>query len=157
AHRRRCPSIAQQVLHPRRNQLMLRALYELANEEGLLADPEFEPKPVAWRIRVSAGGKRLGQVETTYYVPPSDGKKKAKPVAKTYRVPRQPGRTSGDFAFFFCDKAEYVVGQIAPSDPDLKAAEKRKKKEDKLAARHDLFQEQVRSCAEATKDEGAIA
>lgn len=136
---------------------MLHALYELAQDEGLLADPDFEPKPVAWLIRVNDAGKLVGKIESTYYTPPAEGKKKPKPAAKTFRVPRQPGRTSGDLAFFFCDKAEYVVGQIAPGDPDLKDVAKRKKKEAKLESRRDLFIEQVRACAESIDDAGAAA
>lgn len=135
---------------------MLQALFQMARDDGLMADPDFEPKPVAWLVRVGDGGKLLS-IESTVTVPPASGKRKPKHVAKTFRVPRQPSRTSGDCAFFLCDKPEYVFGLIAPADPDLKDAAKRKRKTQKLPARQALFIEQVRACADATDDEGAIA
>ena len=93
--------------------MILEALYRLAQQEELMSDPDYEIKPVAWLVRVGPGGDLLG-IESTHYLPEQTGKKKPKPQAKNLRVPRQPIRTSGDRAFFLCDKAEYALG----TDPE---------------------------------------
>ena len=126
--------------------MILQALYELADDEGLVQDPDFEWKPVSYIVQLDEQGKFLGFVDT-HYTPPQEGKKKPKPVAKSYLVPRCGGRTIKDRAFFFYDKAEYVFG----IDPDGK------READKLESRAGLFREEVRQCAEATGDPGARA
>jgi CRISPR-associated protein Csd1 len=126
--------------------MILEALNRLALAEGLTEDPDYEMRPVAWLVRVQPGGEGAAFLPT-HYTPDPVGKKKPKPVAKAFSVPRQPGRTSGDRAFFFCDKAEYVLGR----DPaGARPAEK-------LAVRSALFREQVRACAVATGDEASAA
>jgi len=125
--------------------MILQALYRLAQAEGLIGDTDYEWKPVAWLIRVGQDGELLG-VEGTRYIPPvEEGKKKtARQIAESFLVPRQPVRTSANFAFFLCDKAEYVLG----IDPDGKRSEK------KLRERADLFLEKTEACAKATQDAG---
>jgi len=90
---------------------MLQALYQMAQDEGLLEDLDFEPKPVAYLVRVGDGGKLLG-IEGTYTTPPTLGKKKPKPIAKSFRIPRQPTGRSGTKAppAFLVDNAKYVFG-----------------------------------------------
>ncbi|MCP4662526.1 MAG: type I-C CRISPR-associated protein Cas8c/Csd1 [bacterium] len=138
--------------------MILRALCDLAEDEELMGDPDFEWKPVAYLVRVGEGGKYLGCADT-YEVPEVDetqegkgkGRKKPRPVAKTFKVPREPGRTSGDRANFLIDKAEYALGIDPETDPaKVRAAEK-------LAKRFALFRERVAQCLEATGDAGVAA
>jgi len=129
--------------------LILQALYELAKAEGLMEDPDFERKPVAWLVRVDKDGRQLG-IQGTHEVQtePVPGRKKPpKPVPKRFVVPRESSRTSGDRALFLFDKAEYVFG----IDP---VGERPK---DKLALRFNLFREGVKKCLDATRDDGVKA
>jgi CRISPR-associated protein Csd1 len=126
--------------------MILQALYRLAQREGLLADADYEPKPVAWLIRLDPTGRLVG-IEGTHTLPEAGGRRKPRPVPATFSVPRHALRTSGDRPQFFCDKAEYVLGV----DPDGRRTEER------LRRRSALFRDQVRQCAEATGDEGASA
>lgn len=135
---------------------MLQALYQMALDEGLMKDPDYEPKAVAYLVRVGDGGKLLG-IESTRTTAPVKGKAKPKLVPTKMLVPRQPIRTSGDVAFFLCDKCEYALGLIAPTDPDRKNPIKLAKKETKLCTRHQLFRSQVEECARVTGDPGATA
>lgn len=130
--------------------MILEALYRLAEHEELVADPDFEVKPVAWLVRVGADGGFLG-IEGTHFLPAAEGRRKPKPRVKNMRVPRQPIRTSGDRAFFLCDKAEYALGLDPETNPTKRRAPK------KVATRFALFREQMRDCANATKDEGVLA
>jgi CRISPR-associated protein Csd1 len=126
--------------------MILQALYQLAQNEKLMADPDYEPKSIAWIVRIDVGGKLLG-IEGTHYFPPQEGKKKPKPIVKRFMVPREGGRTRGDRAFLLCDKSEYVFG-LDPAG--ARPAEK-------LAIRFDLFKIRVNECLAATDDEGIKA
>lgn len=138
--------------------MILRALCELADDEELMGDPDFEWKPVAYLVRVGEGGKYLGCTDT-YKLPEVDetqegkgtGKKRPRPVAKTFKVPREPGRTSGDRSNFLIDKAEYALGLDPETDPD------KRRPAEKLAKRFALFRERVTQCLEATGDAGVAA
>lgn len=130
--------------------MILEALNRLAVQEELMEDPDYEFRPVAWLVRVDEGGVLLG-IEGTHSTPEPQGKKKPKPQAKSIPVPRQPGRTSGDRAFFLCDKAEYALGV----DPTPEGEKRRPA--DKVAVRFGLFRAQVSACLEATRDEGVQA
>src|SRR5690606_9101366 len=83
------------------------------------------------------------------------GKKKPKPVPRTYIVPRDAGmntRTSGSYAGPLYDKLEYVFGAIADEKDRTEKNIKR------AQARRDLFRERVRSVFDATDgDEGVGA
>ncbi len=129
---------------------MLHALTQLAEDEGLVGDPAFEMKPVAYLIVLSEEGRFLGYASQLYTPPLEPGKKKpGKPIAKRLSIPRQfnietgAGRASGDFAYFLVDKAEYVLGCVpdgkgaAPSGP-------------KSLSRQKLFRDQVAECHRAT-------
>lgn len=121
--------------------MILQALYELAEEEELLADPDYQQRTVAWLVRVGSDGRLLG-IEGTHEGLPSSQGKSRKPRPKSYPLPRVSSRTSGDKAFFLFDKAEYVFG----IDPDGE------RDADRLKKRASLFQARVRECAEATRD-----
>ncbi len=126
--------------------MILQALHQLAVREGLLRNPDYEPKPVAWLIRVNREGRLLG-IEGTH-TPVEDARtKQLRSLPKMYSVPRQPVRTSGDRAFFLVDKAEYVLG-IDPVG---------NRSASKLEKRAQLFRKEVAACAEATGDEGVLA
>src|SRR6266851_1285703 len=103
--------------------MILASLRDLALREGLLANPDYEPKPVAWIIVVGDGGNFVNLVPTAG----SDEGKKSK--AKSFLVPRRTGRTSSPMADFLVDKSEYVLGV----EPDGKRSEA------DLALRLDLF------------------
>jgi CRISPR-associated protein Csd1 len=131
--------------------VILQALLSLAEREGLVSEPDFEPKPVAWLIRLDSSGRLLG-IQGTHHIPTEEAKKrKPKQVAGTFMLPREKARTSGDRAFFLFDKAEYVFG----IDP-IKEVEKRRSAE-QLKIRAALFREKVKACLDATGDEGVLA
>jgi len=129
--------------------MILQALYDLAQEERLMEDPDFELKPVAWLVRLSDMGKLLGIVGT-HVAEPGKGKKPAKEIAKTFPIPRQPTGRSGTKApaSFFVDNAKYVFG-LPTKDKKFSADEGREK-----AA---LFRELIAECALQTSDHGANA
>jgi CRISPR-associated protein Csd1 len=129
--------------------VILQALYELAGRENLMADPDYEPKPVAWLVHVGPGGKFLGIVGT-HTTPPAEGKKK--PVPKRFPVPREPGpaRTVADKPLFLHDNAMYVFGLDVEGKFTGDKAER-------VAKRFGLFRERARKCAEKTGDEGVEA
>jgi CRISPR-associated protein Csd1 len=127
--------------------MILQALHRLARREGLMEDPDFEPKPVAWLVRVSDNGKLLG-IQGTHYIPAEEQKKKKpKRMPKFFLLPREKHVTSGDRAFLLFNKAEYVFG----IDPE------QKRPAEDLSRRFGLFREKVRTCFEETRDEGVHA
>lgn len=128
--------------------MILQALHHLAQREELVADLDYEPKPVGYLVRVDDGGRFLG-FQSTYSAPEAEegARKKPVPRPKIFRVPRETTRTSGDRAFLFVDKSEYAFGL----DPDGT------RPADKLARRFDLFRERVAHCAETTRDSAAQA
>jgi CRISPR-associated protein Csd1 len=132
--------------------MILQALYQLAENERLLEDPDFEWKPIAWIVTVDDGGRFLG-ITGTHVTPeaPEGSKKKPRPQAKSFPVPREEGRTSGDRAFFLFDKSEYALGLDTETDP-AKA-----RPAEKLAARFGLFRQGVEDCLAATGDPGVGA
>ena len=75
--------------------MILESLVQLARREGLLADPDYEPKPVAWFIAIGDGGRFVDLVPTA-----GEAEKGKKPRAKVFAVPRRKGRTSGADADF---------------------------------------------------------
>lgn len=129
--------------------MILQALYDLAQRESLMEEPDFEPKPVAWLVRLSDKGELLGIVGT-HVTEPGKGKKPAKEIAKAFSIPRQPTGRSGTKApaSFFVDNAKYVFG-LPTKDKKFSAKEGQEK-----AA---LFREQIAECATRTRDQGADA
>ena len=131
--------------------MILQALYQLAESEHLMEDPDFEWKPLAWLITVGDDGLLLG-LQGTHTIPSSEeGKKKPRPRPANFPVPREAGRTSGDRAFFLFDKAEYALGL----DPETDQGKRREP--EKLAARFALFRQRAEECLAATGDEGVRA
>ena len=127
--------------------MILQALHKLAEREGLMNDPDFEPKRVAWLVHVGADGTFLG-ITGTHEIPPGEQrKKKPRPITKSFLLPREKPVTSGDRAFFLFNKAEYVFG----IDPE------QKRSSEKLQQRFRLFRDKVKACLEETQDEGVHA
>jgi CRISPR-associated protein Csd1 len=126
--------------------MILQALYDLSQREGLMEDPDFEMKPVAWLVNVSETGRVKGIVGTRS-APEKTGKRTHKPAPKAFRLPRERPVTSGDRAFLLFNKAEYAFG-IDPAgerDPE------------KLKLRFGLFRQKVKECLEHTGDEAVRA
>lgn len=118
--------------------MILAKLRDLAHREGLLANPDYEPKPVAWIIAVGDSGALLDVIPTTG----SDAVgSKQKPKAKVLDIPRRVGRTSGAVADFLVDKSEYVLG----AEPDGK------RDQGELEARRSLFRQSVSAALAATQ------
>ena len=134
--------------------MILQALHHLADEEQLMADPDYEMKPVAWLIRVGRHGELLG-IEGTKYVPAEaegkgKGKRKPRPVAKMLPIPRQPTGRTGIKAppCFLVDNAKYVFGLPTKDKPFSK---------DEGREKSSWFRESVVECANATQDQAACA
>lgn len=121
--------------------VILASLCDLARRDGLLANPDYEPKPVAWIIVVDAGGHFVNLVPTAG----ADEGKKSKP--KSFFIPRRAGRTSSSVADFLVNKSEYVLG----IEPDGKRSES------DLATRRGLFRQRVQDAARVTGEVGLNA
>jgi CRISPR-associated protein Csd1 len=123
--------------------MILKALYNLAQREELVPDPDFEIKPVSWIIRVGDDGHFLGieplkQAEKI----PEGSKKKPKMLGLSMFVPYQRAKTSGDRAFFLVDKSEYTLGLDPKGERDA----------DKLCSRLKMFYDQIEQCEKTTKN-----
>ena len=127
--------------------MILQALYALAQYEGLVDDPDFQPAPVAWWIILDKNG-RLINIKDKRYLPPPEGKKKPRPITPTLSVPFRAGRTVGVSAQFLVDNAQYVFGMVAP-DSTAKPARVQECFQD--------FRTTSSKCAEQTSDIGATA
>jgi len=129
--------------------MILQALYQLAQDEELMGDPDFQMKPVAWLVRVDQDGKLLGIGSTLYTPAATDEKKRPREQAKIFKIPRQaPTRTgTKPSPELLVDNALFtfgidLAGKFNESEPRKRA---------------DRFRERVRDCFEATKDEGVGA
>ncbi len=117
--------------------MILQSLRDLALGEGLLDNPDFEPKPVAWIIVLDDRGRFINLQSTL-----GEGAgKKARP--KALSIPRRLGRSRGAVADFLVDKSEYVLGV----EPDGKRSEK------DLNHRRGLFKASIQNAYEDTKED----
>jgi len=128
--------------------MIFRALLDLAEREGLTADPAYEPKPVDFFIHLGPKGRYLSTVMAPRAAPARDakGRPKGTPKPPSRMIPRRTDRTSNPQAEFLVDKAEYVFG-IDPkpenkrSDADLR--ERRRAFRERVeGARRDLPEHQ---------------
>lgn len=129
--------------------MILHALCALADREGLVGDPDYEYKRVAWLVRLASDGRFLSMESTVQPVTAATGKKQ-KPQAKQFLIPRQPTGRTGIKApsAFLVDNAKYVFGQPT-KDKTFSAAEGQEKSK--------WFRETVARCADKTHDDGATA
>jgi len=117
---------------------MFRSLLDLAEREGLLADPSFEPKPVDFLIHLGTGGEFLHLVECSREAQARDAKGRPRGVAKppVRLIPRRSDRTSEDARpEFLVDKAEYVFG--------IEPAPGKKRESKKLEIRRKSFKDLI--------------
>jgi CRISPR-associated protein Csd1 len=114
--------------------MMLAALYELAQREHLVDDPDYEKKKVDFFLRIDEKGTFRGLIPTR-----TDGGR-----AHEIQVPRFPKRSSGISAGFLFDNAKYVLGL---------GGEGAERNERCVEA----FRALVTELVERTHDEGAIA
>lgn len=121
--------------------MILQSLCQLAEMEGLAADPNYETANISWLIQLDSNGNLL-QISDIRQDLNAGSRRKPRFVGQPMLIPRRQIRTSGDAAFFLIDKSEYVFG----FDPDGK------RDEDKLQIRLGLFRDQVHSCAAGTGD-----
>jgi len=133
--------------------MILQALCTLCDRENLLGDdPHYQLKRVPWIIQVGRNGEFSGMIDnrTVVTIPSKTKHGKSRVLIRSrYRwVPREPERTSGDYAFFLCDTTEYLFGADAP------AKKGGGRGSDKLQNRRNLFYEKVLQCFKATHDEG---
>lgn len=132
--------------------MILQALHRLAEAEALIGDPDFERKPVSWVVELTEHGELIQIAPHRINLNENQTDKKGKPlkpkwVGKSEEIPLQPGRTSGDLAFAFVDKAEYALG-VDPVG---------QRPASKVATRAGLFAKIITECAEATDDPAARA
>lgn len=124
--------------------MILKALKDLAEREGLVSNPDYEPLSVGYLVKVGKGGRFLGFISNKETV---QGKKGKKLGAKKFLVPVRSSRTSQGWPEFLVDKAEYVFGW--PVDENDEKKLKRAKE------RHMLFLDLVVKTYENTgHDEG---
>ena len=108
--------------------MILEQLRNVARREGLLRNPDYEPKPIAGFLTLGDGGRFLD------YVPTAGTDERGKKArGKVFQIPRRLGRTSGAAADFLVDKSEYVLG----IEPDGK------RQPQELQKRRELFRESV--------------
>lgn len=127
--------------------MIYRALYDLAEREGLLEDTSSEPGAVRFLIHLGAGGEYLGHTQPVNDPElDSNGKPKGRPRPPERYIPKRSDRTSGARAEFLVDKAEYVFG-IDPLG---------KRKPDELERRRRLFREAVEQASVAVRESEAL-
>ena len=127
--------------------MILQALYKLAEMEHLELD--FEPRRVAWLIRISKDGELLG-IRSTRQALPSKDRKKIREEPKRFWVPRQPTGRAGTKApaSFMVDNAKYVFG-LPTKGKNITREEGREKS--------GWFRDLVEACLSETGDDGVRA
>ena len=131
--------------------MILKALVEFAESEGLAGDLDYQPMPVRWLVAVGREGQLIGEVTDTQR-PPATAK--GRPVVPPRSIPNRSKRTTQNEAEFVVDKPEYVFGwfdstKVGPAD--LAGRQER------AAVRRAIYRDEVRLAAERTGDEGLKA
>jgi CRISPR-associated protein Csd1 len=126
--------------------MILKALYDLAQRENLVPDPDFEIQPISWVIRVGDDGRFLGidplkQAEML----PEGSKKKPRMLGTPKLVPKRLTSRSGKDpqAEFFVDNPLYVLGKSIPVE---------KYKPLVCKTRQGMFADKIKLCSEESDD-----
>jgi CRISPR-associated protein Csd1 len=129
--------------------MILQALKQLADREGLVEDPDYEYKPIAWLVRLDSQGRLVG-FEGTHQLQTAQGRRKARAEPKRFSVPRQPTGRTGTKAppCFLVDNAKYVFGRPT-ADKTFD--------ENEGSEKAGWFRDLVAQCAEATGDDAIKA
>ena len=134
--------------------MILSALVQLAEWEGLVKNANYQPMPVRWLVAVGPDGRMQGVIRDTLE---QSTDKKVRPAAVRFDIPKRSSRTVNSQAEFVVDKPEYVFGWV-PAD-DLKGlnAAKEAKVRKRAADRHELYKAELAVAAGASGDEGLAA
>jgi CRISPR-associated protein Csd1 len=134
--------------------MILQALVELAENEKLIADPDFEFKPVAWVVRLDAQGNVLAIEDYRINLNEGQTDRKGKPikakwVGRDTLIPLFPTGRAGTKpkAAFLVDMAKFVFG-IEPLEETRDAA---------LLAYVERFRQLVIDCETDTNDPAVSA
>jgi CRISPR-associated protein Csd1 len=118
--------------------MILQSLAKLAEREGLIENPDYQPGEVSWVIRLKPDGRFIAL--ESLLMPPEG--KKGKPRGQRGPIPRRSGRTSGVQTDFLVDNAQYVLG--------INVDPKKNPKPKRLAECREAFQSMVAEAATAT-------
>ncbi|MBN1904522.1 MAG: type I-C CRISPR-associated protein Cas8c/Csd1 [Deltaproteobacteria bacterium] len=131
--------------------MILKALFDLAQREDLLPDPDFEIKPISWVIRVGDNARFLSIEPLKQTEKLTVGsKKKPKMFGTPKTVPKQqPSRSGKDpEPEFLVDNPLYALGKSIPSNKyNISVCKKRLR----------MFAAKIILCGHKTKDVGAVS
>jgi CRISPR-associated protein Csd1 len=135
--------------------MILQALIQLAENEKLIADPDFEFKPVAWVVRLKDDGGLIAVEDNRINLNEGQTDKRGKPVkpkwvGRDVLIPLFPNGRAGTKppASFLVDMAKFIFGIDAgkeTSDPG------------KLRLYVERFRQRVADCEAATADPSVAA
>ena len=138
--------------------MILKALVELAESEGLTDDLDYQPMPVRWLATLGTDGQLLGEVTDTQR-PAASGK--GRPVVPPRSIPNRSKRTTQNETEFVVDKPEYVFGWFDEGAVKAITEDERQAKILKLrqraSDRRTIYCDEVRLAAQRTEDEGLKA
>lgn len=130
--------------------MILTALAQLAEDEGLVKNPDYQPMPVRWLITVGPNGQFRGEFRDMQS-PPAD--KKGKPTVMRFDIPKRSSRTTQNLAEFIVDKPEYVLGWLSPDDLKCADPAKVEKLRKRAADRHGIYKAETAIAATAAGDD----
>ena len=134
--------------------MILTALVELAEREGLVKNADYQPMPVRWLVTLGPDGQMLGGFRDTQSPPVAKGDR---PTVLRFDIPKRSSRTVNSLAEFVVDKPEYVFGWVSPDDLEGADATKEQKLRVRAARRHELYTTEVCLAAVLTRDDGLAA
>lgn len=133
--------------------MILTALKELAEREGLVTSPDLEIKTVHFRVTVGPEGKLLGFSE----LGSSEGKKVAGVKAAVPRPLPGTRRTVVSDPYFLVENASFVFGINAPADYEKRRKEGKLFSQENLSSRRNRFRALIGEAASTTGDEALRA
>ena len=136
--------------------MILTALKELAEREGLAENPDYQPIPVRWLIDISEDGTMLGVRDTVQM----SQNEKAKPEAKKLPIPKRSKRTSGVLSEFVVDKPSYVFGWVHPKTIEENRKKKKKTEadlQDEAKRQHETYLAELRVALSVSNTPGLAA